>query len=321
MQMKKIVTFNRKGFLTELNNLKINTVAKLKAKLKSTLKNEVQENLHAALPNVDGETVAAWKKFKNEITIYTASVNPVNKNDLPQEVYEAVMQGVIARDDSIKSKIELGSIDGETIKRVGRWFSSFANNDEVIVPANGENYTITMFMNASAQIAFADKNCTLSGWNVGTSAKKAINSFIKDLQSYVEDYRINIWRELLKDAAGALLDEFIDELGELHDGVAKDLFEKLKNYIELESESSDVVGGTIDQIFELIPATKNLIDNIEKNYKTFIEKLNALVDYSQTAPDDADDILTAKQYNAFVSCPTKIFVWSKPANVPPKLPR
>ena len=284
------VVFDSVGFSAELDSLKKKVSDKLKAQLKTVATEEAQSQLDDKSPN----DAQAYTRFCDKITVRNG-VKKVDKSIIPEDVYKAIMLEAAVRDKTISKGFDIGNLDGNTVSAFASWFQGIFGETTTTVKVGEKNYTVTMRDNYSAQVKFPSGNTYSVTWTLDDTAKNALKAYIADLKDYLVDYRYQIYGAIVKDGMSSLIREFVTEIAEGVDSAKEKLITGFHDWA-LNNITETGVDVAINKI---LPKTYEQIKNVEKNYKTFINKCNDLKTYAKKVTDDS--IKTNKKYTAFVT--------------------
>lgn len=265
------VVFDRKGFLSELDELTKKMNDFLKTKLKKEMKDEANAQLKKSNP---GKSLTnSLEKFKN-----AATVTGAKKDDIPTDVWQTIMTGAISKDTAIRNipslkGLNFGSDGGKIISLFGNYLSSFLNN-EIVPIKNGKNtYKVAVTAYSTATIIINDKKTITVNWASNNSAKTALTTFLKDMKDYLKDSRIQAYVDIAKDGLSVVLDGVFKNLGNKHDDIAKDIFDAIKEHVK------NLTGEAVDDIYSIFSKKSSpvkTINALDKNYSTFFKRLEEL---------------------------------------------
>ena len=294
MNKEERSVFNKEKFIVDIETHASGLYAKLQSDLKSKIKNEVSSDVNANLDNMIEE-------FKSKINIFDSNLNKIDNSIFPKEVYKVVMQRFIAVEAPNFSDI---NGEGKLIESIATYINDILNPRTATITVKGENYKISNPLGQTSSLAtitFKNKNYTLN-WFDTKNTKKTFNDFFKKIVTLGKNsLSTEICIALITDTTHGLVDMLIDALSNAKLGVAKDIFEELKDYIESERDSFDAAEQAISKIFDAVDkgnnALKSLSDLIEKIFsktlsnliKNSTNKYQKFVEYKEQLLEDLLD--------------------------------
>ena len=323
--MERTVVFEKSQFLAGLES----SVTALESKTESTLAALMREEAAATVENDLNKLVSEFKKI---LTVAPTGSLP----KLPDEIYEAIMQRVIA----VEAPKFTGGADteGSFVKTIGAYIANLLDTKTETITVGKKNYVLSNPIGtavAAVTVTVDSKTYTFT-WNNTSGASQTAKSFMESVTNFgKERFTIGLFTALLKDgmatetteklkdglirwgktilhvkfkvkiknpsSAEKIANEFMKDLGKM----CSDLVNYSTNYIgNLISGVADLTVGSVKALDtvtkELFKDSYKTIDSVSDKYAALMEKWDALETYISENEVSPTTLATVPAYKNFV---------------------
>ena len=319
--MERTVVFEKSQFLDGLES----RIAAMESKTENTLAALMREEAAATVETDLNKLVSEFKKI-----LTVAPIGSLPK--FPDEIYEAVMQRVIA----VEAPKFTGGADteGSFVKTIGAYIANLLDTKTETITVGKKNYVLSNPIGtavAAVTVTVDGKTYTFT-WNNTSGASQTAKSFMESVTNFgKERFTIGLFMALLKDgmatetaeelkdgfirwgktflhvkfkvkiknpsSAEKIANEFMKDLGKM----CSDLVNYSTNYIgNLVAWGTDKV-KTLDTVTkELFKDSYKTINGVSDKYAALMEKWDALETYLSEHEVSPTTLATVSAYKNFV---------------------